>query len=57
MEAGRASIIIILELVTAVVTAVLIGGESMDRLELIGGSLILAAAIVEARRPEPSQAV
>jgi drug/metabolite transporter (DMT)-like permease len=57
MEAGRASIIIILELVTAVVTAVLIGGESMDRPELIGGSLILAAAIVEARRPEPSQAV
>ncbi len=56
MEAGRASIIIILELVTAVVTAVLIGGETMDRPEMIGGALILAAAIVEARRPEPSHA-
>ncbi len=50
MEAGRASIIIILELVTAVVTAVVIGGETMSAGEMAGGALILAAAVIEARR-------
>lgn len=50
MEAGRASILIILELVTAVVTAMLVGGERMTGVELIGGVLILAAAVIEARR-------
>ena len=50
MEAGRASIIIILELVTAVVSAVWIGGERMSPVELTGGALILLAAIMEARR-------
>lgn len=50
MEAGRASIIIILELVTAVVSAVLIGGERMSAAEMAGGGLILLAAVVEARR-------
>jgi len=50
MEAGRASIIIILELLTAVTTAVLIGGERMSPAEMSGGALILMAAVIEARR-------
>ena len=50
MEAGRASILIILELVTAVVSATLIGGETMSPGEWTGGALILAAAVIEARR-------
>lgn len=50
MEAGRASIIIILELLTAVTTAVLIGGERMSPTEMGGGALILLAAVIEARR-------
>jgi len=50
MEAGRASIIIILELVTAVVSASLILGETMQPLEMLGGSLILIAAFLEAKR-------
>jgi drug/metabolite transporter (DMT)-like permease len=50
MQAGRASIIIILELVTAVVTATLIGGEHMSPVEMAGGAMILAAALIEARR-------
>ena len=50
MEAGRASVIIILELVTAVASAVLIGGERMSPAEMAGGALILAAAVIEARR-------
>jgi drug/metabolite transporter (DMT)-like permease len=50
MEAGRASIIIIMELLTAVVSAALIAGERMSPPEMIGGALILAAAFIEARR-------
>ncbi|MGB3961225.1 MAG: DMT family transporter, partial [Sulfurimonas sp.] len=50
MEAGRSSIIIILELITAVVSATLIAGEIMQMNEYIGGALILAAALIEALR-------
>jgi drug/metabolite transporter (DMT)-like permease len=50
MEAGRASVIIILELVTAVASALWIGGERMSVSEIVGGALILVAAVIEARR-------
>jgi drug/metabolite transporter (DMT)-like permease len=50
MEAGRASIIILLELVVAVASAVVIGGEHMSATEFAGGALILTAAVIEARR-------
>lgn len=50
MEAGRASVIIILELVTAVASALWIGGERMSVIEMVGGALILTAAVIEARR-------
>jgi drug/metabolite transporter (DMT)-like permease len=50
MEAGRASVIIILELVTAVASALWIGGERMSVTEMMGGALILTAAVIEARR-------
>lgn len=50
MEAGRASIIIILELLTAVLSAVTLGGETMSTAETFGGMLILTAAVIEARR-------
>jgi drug/metabolite transporter (DMT)-like permease len=50
MEAGCASVIIILELVTAVASALWIGGERMSVTEMVGGALILAAAVFEARR-------
>ncbi len=52
LEAGRASIIIIMELVTAVASATLIGGEFLAGTELVGGLLILAAALIEALRVE-----
>jgi drug/metabolite transporter (DMT)-like permease len=39
-----------MELLTAVVSASLIGGESMSAIEMLGGSLILAAALLEALR-------
>lgn len=50
MEAGRAAILIILELVVAVVSAMLIGGERMSPLEMAGGALILGAAVLEGWR-------
>jgi len=50
MEAGRSSIIIILELITAVISATLIAGEIMSPVEYMGGALIVAAAFIEALR-------
>ncbi|MBA3026023.1 MAG: DMT family transporter [Sulfurimonas sp.] len=50
MEAGRSSIIIIMELLTAVVSATLIAGEIMNAHEYFGGVLIVAAAFIEALR-------
>ncbi len=50
LEAGRASVILITELLAAVVSATLLGGETLSLVELAGGCLILAAALLEARR-------
>lgn len=50
MEAGRAAVLIVLELVIAVISATLIGGERLGPMELFGGLLILTAAVIEARR-------
>lgn len=50
MEAGRSSIIIIVELITAVVSATLIAGETMVPIEYFGGALIVTAAFIEALR-------
>ncbi|MCK9530270.1 MAG: DMT family transporter [Gammaproteobacteria bacterium] len=50
LETGRASIILITELLVAVVSATLIGGETLGSKELAGGTLIFAAALIEARR-------
>ncbi|HKJ09578.1 MAG TPA: DMT family transporter [Gammaproteobacteria bacterium] len=51
LEAGRASVILIAELVAAVVSATLIGGEIVTPVELAGGLLILGATVLEAWRP------
>ncbi|MFZ5755570.1 MAG: DMT family transporter [Pseudomonadota bacterium] len=53
LEAGRSSVIIIMELVTAVITAAWWAGESMSGMEWLGGALILGAALLEAWRPTP----
>ena len=49
LEAGRSSIIIIIELLAAVASAMLVGGERMSPIEMGGGALILLAALLEAR--------
>lgn len=55
MEAGRSSIIIILELITAVISATLIAGETMSSLEYFGGALIMTAAFIEAFRTKDDE--
>lgn len=49
LDAGKAAIILLAELVVGVFSAVLIGGEHLDWHEIVGGGLILAAALIEAR--------
>ncbi|ATB70727.1 hypothetical protein SJPD1_2633 [Sulfurospirillum diekertiae] len=55
MEAGRSSIIIIMELITAAISATIIAGETMDLREYIGGFLILSAALIEALRTQEDE--
>ena len=50
LPAARSAVIIVLELLTAVLSAVLIGGETMSPGQVVGAVLILAAAYIEARR-------
>ena len=57
LEAGRASVIIVTELLTAVVSALIIAGERLAPMEWMGVALILAAALLEARpAPPPARA-
>lgn len=51
MEAGKSSVLIIMELVTAVASASLINGTGLRPIEWLGGVLIVGAAFLEARRP------
>lgn len=48
LDAGKAAILLLAELVVGVVSAVLLGGEHLSIRELVGGTLILAAAVMEA---------
>ncbi|MDG6777311.1 DMT family transporter [Thiomicrorhabdus sp. zzn3] len=50
LEASRSSVIIIVELVTAVLSASLILGDSMTSWEKIGAGMILISAFLEARK-------
>jgi drug/metabolite transporter (DMT)-like permease len=49
LEAGKAAILLLAELVVGVVSAVLIGGETLSVQEAAGGVFILTAAVIEAR--------
>ncbi len=55
METGRSSIILIVELLAAVASAMWIGGESLSGSEWLGCFLILVAAITESLRFSTSQ--
>lgn len=47
LPAGRTSIIMVMELVAASVSAVLVGGEKLTAALLIGGALIFSATVIE----------
>jgi drug/metabolite transporter (DMT)-like permease len=49
LDAGKAAILLLAELVVGVFSAVLIGGEHLSVQEIVGGILILSAAVIEAR--------
>lgn len=55
MEAGRSSIIIVMELVVAVVSSALILGSDLGTNEIVGGLMVLSAAIIEGARYEDSE--
>ncbi len=50
MEAGRSSIIIIVQLVAAVLSATLVGGEHLDLWEWMGCFMVMGAALLEAKQ-------
>ena len=47
LPAGRSAILMIVELVAAVVSAILIGGEALTPQVVIGGLLIVSATVIE----------
>lgn len=51
MDTGRSSVLILMELVSAVASAALINGTRLAPVEWLGGGLIVLAAVAEARRP------
>ncbi|ADL54821.1 protein of unknown function DUF6 transmembrane [Gallionella capsiferriformans ES-2] len=53
LDAGRAAILLLTELVVGVFSAMLIGAEQLSLQEAIGGGLILSAAVLEARSESP----
>ena len=56
LEAGRASIIIVMELVVAVISAVIILNQPLSLVEITGALLVIAAAILEGFREEAAEA-
>ncbi|BBP43901.1 DMT family transporter [Thiosulfativibrio zosterae] len=57
LPASRSSIIMVMELVVAVVSAILIGNETLHFWEAIGGLLILSATLLEAFKESHSSEI
>ncbi len=55
VPASRAAVLQVGELLVAVVSAVLIGGESLSPGEYVGGAMIIAATLIEALRKSPPE--
>lgn len=56
LEAGTSSVIIILELLIATFSAVWLGDETLDMAEVLGATLVVTAALLEATRRSASSA-
>lgn len=54
LDAGRTGVLVLFELVAAVVSAMVVGGERLTALGWAGAALIVGAALVEARPARPS---
>lgn len=52
MEAGRSAVIIVVELVVAVVSSALILGSGLEFYQMMGGLMVLVAAVLEGSRSE-----
>ena len=52
MEAGRSAVIIVVELVVAVVSSAIIIGSGLKLYEIIGGLMVLTAAVLEGYRTD-----
>ena len=55
IEAGRSAVIIVTELVVAVVSVAIISGASLKSYEIIGGLLVMCAAVLEGARSDESE--
>lgn len=55
MEAGRSAIIIVMELVVAVVSSALILSAGLGMNEIVGGLMVLGAALIEGSREEDTE--
>ena len=49
VQASRAAVLQVVELLVAIVSAVLLGGETLGFKECVGGAMIIAATMLEAR--------
>lgn len=56
LEASRASVLQVMELLVAVVSALLIGGEVLEAKEWIGGSMVVVAAFMESTTSDTAPA-
>lgn len=55
LNAGRASIIIVMELVVAVISAVIILDQPLSGIEMTGAALVIVAALLEGAREEQDE--
>jgi len=55
LDAGRASIIIVMELVVAVISAVIILDQPLSAVEMAGAGLVIVAALLEGAREEQGE--
>jgi drug/metabolite transporter (DMT)-like permease len=55
LDAGRASIIIVMELVVAVISAVIILNQTLSAVEMAGAALVIVAALLEGGREDQGE--
>jgi len=55
MDAGRSAVIIVMELVVAVLSTALIVSAHLSMAEIVGGLMVLVAALLEGARSEPAE--